>query len=151
MSDALIDTNILVYAYAENAPAAHRLAAQAEIERLARERRAAIAVQNLAEFSSVCLKKSRPAPSCAEVAARVDRLRVLLRLVLPSDSTVGMALNAVDRHRLAFWDAMLWAVAKENGVAEIVTEDFQDGREVEGVMYRNPFGSGPPASAGAQT
>jgi predicted nucleic acid-binding protein len=40
---------------------------------------------------------------------------------------------------MSFWDAMLWAVAKENEVTEIGTEDFQDGRLAEGVRFRNPL------------
>jgi predicted nucleic acid-binding protein len=45
------------------------------------------------------------------------------------------------RHGLSFWDALIWSAAVENNVAVIYTEDFQDGRVVEGVRFVNPFAS----------
>ncbi len=43
------------------------------------------------------------------------------------------------RHGLSFWDALIWAAAAESGIPVIYTEDFQDGRNVEGVLFVNPF------------
>jgi predicted nucleic acid-binding protein len=34
---------------------------------------------------------------------------------------------------------LIWSAAAENGVAMIDTADFQDGREIEGVRFINPF------------
>jgi predicted nucleic acid-binding protein len=45
------------------------------------------------------------------------------------------------RHGLSFWDALIWAAASESAVDVIYTEDFQDGREVEGVRFISPFAS----------
>jgi predicted nucleic acid-binding protein len=49
------------------------------------------------------------------------------------------ALDAVPRHGLSFWDALIWAAAQENGVPILYTEDFQHGRDVDGVRIVNPF------------
>ena len=49
------------------------------------------------------------------------------------------ALDAVENHRLAFWDAMLWAAAQRARVRYLVTEDLQDGFELVGVRFVNPF------------
>jgi predicted nucleic acid-binding protein len=63
--------------------------------------------------------------------------------VLPLTPAVTFrALDAVPRHGLSFWDALIWAAAKENGISVIHTEDFQDGRDIEGVQFRNPFVAG---------
>ena len=43
------------------------------------------------------------------------------------------------RHGLSFWDALIWAAAAENGIKTVYTEDYQDGREIEGVRFVNPF------------
>jgi predicted nucleic acid-binding protein len=40
---------------------------------------------------------------------------------------------------LSFWDALIWAAAKENGIPVVYTEDFQHGRDIEGVRIINPF------------
>lgn len=50
-----------------------------------------------------------------------------------------MALDAVRAHRLAFWDAMLWASAQRAGVRHLLTEDLQDGFALQGVTFINPF------------
>ena len=49
------------------------------------------------------------------------------------------ALDAIPRHCLSLWDALIWAAARENGVRLIYSEDFQHGREIEGVRIVNPF------------
>jgi predicted nucleic acid-binding protein len=45
----------------------------------------------------------------------------------------------VDTHRLAFWDATLWASAQRAGVRHLLSEDFQDGFELQDVTFINPF------------
>ena len=55
------------------------------------------------------------------------------------DDDLSAALDAVKKHRLAFWDAMLWAAAQRAGVRHLVTEDLQDGFELAGVRFVNPF------------
>jgi predicted nucleic acid-binding protein len=47
-------------------------------------------------------------------------------------------------HGLSFWDALIWSSAVENKIAIIYTEDFQDGRVVEGVHFVNPFARSSP-------
>jgi predicted nucleic acid-binding protein len=42
-------------------------------------------------------------------------------------------LEAVRTHRLAFWDAILWASVQRAGVQHLLTEDFQDGFNLAGV------------------
>ena len=55
------------------------------------------------------------------------------------DDDLSAALDAVKKHRLAFWDAMLWAAAQRAGVRHLLTEDLQDGFEFAGVSFVNPF------------
>ena len=39
----------------------------------------------------------------------------------------------------SWWDALVWAVARENGVGLIYTEGMPGAAEIEGVRYVNPF------------
>ena len=55
------------------------------------------------------------------------------------DGDLVLALEAVHAHRLPFWDAMLWASAQRSGVRHILSEDFQDGFELQDVTFINPF------------
>jgi predicted nucleic acid-binding protein len=55
------------------------------------------------------------------------------------ESDLLLAHEAVRAHRLAFWDALLWASAQRAGVRHILTEDFQDGLVLREVTFINPF------------
>ena len=48
-------------------------------------------------------------------------------------------MDAVEEHRLSFWDAMLWATVRQSGCSAIPSEDMQDGRRLGGVEIVNPF------------
>jgi predicted nucleic acid-binding protein len=52
------------------------------------------------------------------------------------DDDLSAALDAVKKHQLAFWDAMLWAAAQRAGVRHLLTDDVQDGFELAGVRFR---------------
>lgn len=134
----LVDTNVLIYA-SETPPSSKAHAAKEILRTLWKERRGVISVQNLAEFSSVRLKRLQPPLKPADVSTAVGHFSREFRVLSPDASTVSDALDGVARHGLSFWDAMLWSVARQNGVVEILSEDFQNGREVEGVLFTNPF------------
>jgi predicted nucleic acid-binding protein len=77
---------------------------------------------------------------------RPDEIAIILReleatgeVVPITTSVIFRGLDAMPRHGLSFWDALIWAAAAENGVEVIYTEDSQDGRNVEGVLFINPF------------
>ncbi len=42
-------------------------------------------------------------------------------------------------HGLSFWDALVVRSAKQAGCSVLLTEDFQHGREMEGLRIVNPF------------
>jgi predicted nucleic acid-binding protein len=48
-------------------------------------------------------------------------------------------INALEIHRLSYWDAAIVAAARALGCRELLSEDISHGREVEGVSINNPF------------
>jgi hypothetical protein len=52
------------------------------------------------------------------------------------DSDLFTALEAVRTHRLAFWDALLWASAQRAGIRHLLTEDFEDGSVLQDITDR---------------
>jgi predicted nucleic acid-binding protein len=130
------DTNILVYATASVSD--DRVSRARDL--LARAMQAATSIlllQTLAEFSNVAIRKSRiPAK---DIRATIEAWRAVLPIQAADESDLLLALEAVRAHRLAFWDAMLWASAHRAGVRHILTEDFQDGFVLQDVMFINPF------------
>jgi len=57
--------------------------------------------------------------------------------VAASNRTAAVAI--AQRRSISYWDALIWATAKLNGVANILSEDFSDGLLLEGVRILNPF------------
>jgi predicted nucleic acid-binding protein len=130
------DTNIFLYAIAPSS----ELRRDRARDVLARGMRGGLAVlllQTPAEFSSVAIRKAKI--SVDEVKVAVDAWRAVLPVQGADIDDLAAALDAVKAHRLAFWDAMLWAAARRSGVRHLLTEDLQDGFELDGVRFINPF------------
>jgi predicted nucleic acid-binding protein len=130
------DTNVLIYATA--AVADQRVGRARDL--LARAMQAAncvLLLQSLTEFSNVAIRK--PGISVEAVQRIVQAWCAVLPVQAAEDSDLFTALDAVRVHRLAFWDAMLWASAQRTGVRHLLTEDFQDGFVLQDVMFINPF------------
>jgi predicted nucleic acid-binding protein len=130
------DTNVLIYATAADADAKAKRAR----DLLARAMRAGdtvLLLQSLTEFSSVAIGKAKIAIEA--VQQLVQAWCAVLPIQAADESDLATALEAVRAHRLAFWDAMLWASAQRAGVRHILTEDFQDGFVLGDVRFINPF------------
>jgi predicted nucleic acid-binding protein len=130
------DTNVLVYATASISDA-KVIRARDLIARAMRAASSVLLLQTLAEFSNVALRKARI--PVENIRRTIDAWRAVLPVQAADDSDLLVALEAVRVHRLAFWDAMLWASARRAGVRHLVTEDLQDGFTLQGVTFINPF------------
>ena len=139
----LVDSNIFDYAVDSAAGPKHSIARDL-VNDLRIRRALAVSVQVLNEFYWVSTRphKSPALPHARALQAVNDLLAVSVVFPLTPSITL-LALDIIPRHSLSFWDALIWAAAKENGVAAIHTEDSQDGRVVEGVLYHNPFAATP--------
>jgi predicted nucleic acid-binding protein len=130
------DTNILVYATAsisdEKVARARDLVARAM-----QAGTSILLLQTLAEFSNVAIRKSRI--PVKDIRATIEAWRAVLPIQVADESDLLLALEAVRTHRLAFWDALLWASAQRAGVRHMLTEDFQDGLVLRDVTFINPF------------
>ena len=94
-------------------------------------------LQSLAEFSNVAIRKARiPANAVKTI---IEAWLAVLPVQSADDSDLVLALEAMHVHRLPFWDAMLWASAQRAGVRNLLSEDFQDGFELQDVTFINPF------------
>ena len=130
------DTNILVYATVST-PLAKTHRARDLLVRGMRTGSCILLLQTLAEFSSVAIRKAGIAVD--EVRTTIDAWRAVLPVQGTEDDDLSAALDAVKKHRLAFWDALLWGAAQRAGVRHLLTEDLQDGFELSGVRFVNPF------------
>jgi len=94
-------------------------------------------LQSLAECFRVLTNRLGFDPRQAR--QEIDGFRTAFPVVAADESDLDRAMRAVEHHRLSFWDAMLWATAERAGCSLLFSEDFQDGRRLEGVLFVDPF------------
>ncbi len=133
------DTNVLVYATAAVSDA-RVLRARDLMARAMRAASSVLLLQTLGEFSNVAIRKARI--PVADIRRIIDAWQAVLPVQAADTGDLVVALEAVRAHRLAFWDAMLWASAQRAGVRHLLTEDLQDGFALQGVTFVNPFKRG---------
>ena len=129
---AFFDTNVLLYAVAENDPRS----AQAE-ELLAAG--GVLSEQILNEFVSVARRKILM--SWSDVTEALDAFRVLCPSPLPITMEIHeAALKIADKHVYNIYDALVIAAALEAGCATLYSEDLHSGQMISGQLtIRNPF------------
>lgn len=138
MSDRIfVDTNILVYAHDESAKDRHSRAV-AVIENLWETETGVISTQVLQEFYVVVTRKIKN-------PVRHDQAREIIRNysawpVYANDVETTIRASEIEgKNMLSFWDALIVAAAVRLHASKIITEDFNHGQVVEGVLIENPF------------
>lgn len=138
-SKAMIDTNVLVYAYDLSEPE-KRQKALSLIQTLATEGRMVVSIQSLNEFYNTVTHPRKPFRISHEDAVEAVESIIAAATVVPMTvDVVRRGLYGVERYQLAFWDALIWAAAREWGAPILYTEDFSAGAMLEGVRIVNPF------------
>ena len=130
-----IDTNILVYSIDVDAGERHERSRQFVDEAV--DKNCVLTLQALSEFYWAVTRKRKMLREDAR--AQVDDWQLLFPIILAQPSTLRAAITAVMDYRLAFWDAMMWATARQNGVEILYSEDFQNKQNIGGVQVLNPF------------
>ena len=130
------DSNVLVYAADRTGGDRHERAADL-VERAMRRQNCIQTLQSLCEFFTVVTRKAGVDRLAA--AELVETWSAALVVENATLQDLADATRAVREHGLAFWDAMLWATVRRAGVGLLISEDFQDGRVLEGVRFANPF------------
>lgn len=138
MPTYLLDTNLLLYAHDQSER--HKQARALELlERLGDGLSAALSTQNLAEFANVALKRLEPPLSPVEVTEQLELLEQTFVVYPLTAAVVREAIRGVATHSLSYYDAQVWAVAKLNQIPVVLSEDFNGGATLEGVLFLNPL------------
>ena len=130
-----LDANILVYSV--DLDAGERYERAKRIIALALHSDCVVPLQALAEFFLVTTRRKLLEPERARVLVR-DWTNAF-RIYWADTATLFDAIAAVKEHNISFWDAMIWAVARQTGCSALITEDMQDKRVLDGVAFLNPF------------
>jgi predicted nucleic acid-binding protein len=128
---AFFDTNVLIYAFAEDDPrtgTAELLLAGGGL----------VGVQTLNEFVSVAVRKL--AMPWEEVLDALRAIRVLCPSPVPlTIATHDAALRIVGRHGYHIYDALMIAAALSASCRTLYSEDMHHGQAIDGLTIRNPF------------
>lgn len=132
-----IDTNVLVYAH-DRSGGTRRDQARSVLLELWDQRQGVLSTQVLQEFYvTVTRKLARPVAKSA--ARRVVAAYAAWPVQTVSAGDVLEASELEERHRLAFWDALIVVSAQRCGAERLLSEDMQHGRTLLGVRIENPF------------
>jgi predicted nucleic acid-binding protein len=139
MSDKVfIDTNILLYAYDRDAGVKHEIAREL-IRRRWEDTSGVISIQVLSEFFVRATRAGSSFVSPDEAESIIQNLSHAWTVVIPDVPVVLEAIRGRKVHQLSYWDALIWATAKQAKIDTIYTEDLQHGQVIEGVKFVNPF------------
>jgi predicted nucleic acid-binding protein len=130
-----LDTNVLVYAFDRDA--GERRDRAIEVIKSVLKLDCVLTLQALSEFFITVTRKGKL--SLDDAHEQIRDWQSVFPVVTAKPATLSRAITAVKSHHLAFWDAMLWATARESGVTLLISEDFQDGQILESVRIVNPF------------
>lgn len=137
---ALIDTNILVYAYDRRDLAKQQRARQVLV-RLKETSVGYLSVKTLSEFFVIVGYKrgfpDRLTPD--EALGEIQRYVVSWPVLDLTPEIVVEAARGVRDHGLSYWDAQMWATAKLHNLDALFSEDLSDGSVIEGVTIMNPL------------
>ncbi len=127
MSDKLIDTNILVYAYDTSEGTKHEVL-KSILRQVWETGGGIVCLQNLMEFFVVITRKVEnpidiiEAKTIVEDILKSDNWKVIDR----DENTFLSAIDIVSEHKVHLWDAVIVSCMKENEITEIVTENKKD-------------------------
>ena len=134
---SFIDTNVLIYADASDAPGKQRTALNL-LKQLYEQGVGVLSTQVLQEYCNVALKKLKLPPQY--VRSQLD-LYEQFEIVQVTPTIIRAGLDLHQTRSVAFFDAIVLASAHVAGCSVIWTEDMNAGEVVNGVCISNPFAS----------
>jgi predicted nucleic acid-binding protein len=132
-----VDSNVLVYRHDADEPAKQERA-RAVLESLWRTRAGRLSTQVLHEFYVTATRKLATPVPCA-VARQEIRLLTSWKPVALTVALSEQAWRVEDRFGLSWWDSLIVAAARQANCAYLLTEDLQDGQDLDGLLVVNPF------------
>lgn len=134
---SFVDTNVFVYAVADDDPARQSVARDL-LGRLAESEVLQTSTQVLQELYVVLTRKMRRKFTPKEALSYLDR--IARSPVTGIDyGLVREAAELSAHHTFSMWDALVIVAAGRSGAAILYSEDLQHGRKILGLEIINPF------------
>ena len=122
----LLDTNILIYAYDKDEVEKSKKAEELLAKCFLGELDLSISNQNLAEFVYATTKKSKLNFDQAMTNVRDIFNSKTFKKINYTSETVISAIAIAKEFKTSFWDSLLAATMRENGIFNIYTENVND-------------------------
>jgi len=137
-----VDTNVLVYDRDQRDLDKHARA-QGWMAALWRQRGlGVVSTQVLTEFYWTVTRKLRSGLD-EDVARRYVRSLCAWEVVSVDQPAISDAWAIQERFKLSFWGSLIVAAARIGQCRVLLTEDLQDGQELDGLLVVNPFAHPP--------
>ena len=137
----LVDTNVIVYRFDPRFPQKQAVATRL-LRRGLEDDDVRIAHQSIIEFVAAVTRPLADKKSLLtrdEAIREAEELLSQLEVLYPTAEVVRLALRGMAAYQLSWFDAHIWAFAEHFGLDELLSEDFQDGRQYGTVRVTNPF------------
>ncbi len=134
----LVDTNVLLYCYDRSNLDKQRQALTV-MDQLVTAGAGALTTQILGEFVVTVTRKPAVPLSLAAALSEASRYLQSWTVFDVTHRVVEEAIRGVRTYQLNYWDAQIWAVARLHHIPVLLSEDFQEGRTLEGVRFLDPL------------
>ncbi|MFH0926723.1 MAG: PIN domain-containing protein, partial [bacterium] len=127
MTDKLIDTNIIVYAYDTSEKEKHNISKDI-LKEVWEKGGGIVCLQNLMEFFVIITKKVENPISIIEAKTIIEDFLKSenWKIIDRDEDTFLKAIDLVSKYKIHLWDAMIVACMTENDINEIITENKKD-------------------------
>ncbi|SRR5260370_5160501 len=133
-----LDTNIFVYSFDLKAGSKARRAMQLIREGVT-TRKGVVSYQVVQEFFNVALKRFDQPMLSNEAELYLSTVFRPLLVVHSSEALLEQALRLYEKHRLAWYDALIIAGALESECSILYSEDLQHRQRFGELQIKNPF------------
>jgi predicted nucleic acid-binding protein len=96
-----------------------------------------LTAQVLAEFLNA-IRRKRPT-LFADAITKVDQWVSTFPVIDTSGTNLVDAAHFANRHKLQFFDSLIWEVSRSAGAVLFFSEDLQDGFSANGMTVVDPF------------
>jgi predicted nucleic acid-binding protein len=135
-----VDTNIIIYAFDMTAGKKHEIAKKILVD-LWDSGRGIISTQVLQEFYVNAVQKI-PRPISKDQAKEIIRDFLRWQVVINTGVSIVGAIDIGFRYGFSFWDALIIEAALSGSADLLLSEDLQDGQNINGLIIQNPFKGG---------
>lgn len=127
-----IDTNVILYCYAQDDPSKQSIALN-----VASNAYTFVSTQVIKETCNILHKKVKL--TWSDIALVVDEISENNNIIQVKLPTIKKAVFLADRYQLQWFDSVIIASALEANCDVLYSEDLQNGFRIEGLKIINPF------------